>query len=63
MGEYDDHGNFDGAESAFYFGLSVGDTIQFYEMELQPRSLPLSQKSQLLIAKRLWLEAVQISHK
>ena len=31
MGEYDDHGNFDGAESAFYFGLSVGDTIQFYE--------------------------------
>ena len=31
MGEYDDHGNFAGAESAFYFGLSVGDTIQFYE--------------------------------
>lgn len=31
MGEYDDHGNFAGAESAFYFGLSVGDTIRFYE--------------------------------
>ena len=31
MGEYDDHGNFAGAESAFYFGLSVGDTIHFYE--------------------------------
>ena len=31
MGEYDEHGNFAGAESAFYCGLSVGDTIQFYE--------------------------------
>ena len=31
MGEYNDHGNFAGAESAFYCGLSVGDTIQFYE--------------------------------
>ena len=31
MGEYNDHGNFGGAEAAAYFGLSVGDTIQFYE--------------------------------
>ena len=31
MGEYNDHGDFGGAESAFYCGLSVGDTIQFYE--------------------------------
>lgn len=31
MGEYNDHGNFGGAEAAAYRGLSVGDTIQFYE--------------------------------
>ena len=31
MGEYDDHGNFGGADAADYCGLSVGDTIQFYE--------------------------------
>ena len=31
MGEYNDHGNFGGAEAAAYCGLSVGDTIQFYE--------------------------------
>ena len=31
MGEYDDHGNFGGADAASYCGLSVGDTIQFYE--------------------------------
>ena len=31
MGEYNDHGNFGGANAADYRGLSVGDTIQFYE--------------------------------
>ena len=31
MGEYNDHGNFGGAKAAAYCGLSVGDTIQFYE--------------------------------
>ena len=31
MGEYNDHGNFGGADNTYYFGLSVGDTIQFYE--------------------------------
>lgn len=31
MGEYNDHGNFGGADAAAYRGLSVGDTIQFYE--------------------------------
>ena len=31
MGEYNDHGNFGGADAASYCGLSVGDTIQFYE--------------------------------
>ena len=31
MGEYNDHGNFGGADAADYCGLSVGDTIQFYE--------------------------------
>lgn len=31
MGEYNDHGNLGGAEAASYCGLSVGDTIQFYE--------------------------------
>ena len=31
MGEYNDHGNFGGANAANYRGLSVGDTIQFYE--------------------------------
>ena len=31
MGEYNDHGDFGGAEAAAYRGLSVGDTIQFYE--------------------------------
>ena len=32
MGEYNDHGNLSGgADTADYCGLSVGDTIQFYE--------------------------------
>lgn len=31
MGEYNEHGNFGGANAADYRGLSVGDTIQFYE--------------------------------
>ena len=49
MGEYDDHGNFAGRSPLFILDYQLEIPFSFMKMELQPRSLPLSQKPQLLM--------------
>ena len=44
MGEYDDHGNFGGADAPIIVDYQLEIPFNFMKMELQPRSLPLSQK-------------------